>query len=365
LRVVAAAGGLPGALSGAFLDLAGVSAAQLQAISQAPGSAIGSSRQHLDDEALASLVEVMRREEIRYLLYTGGNGSMETALRLHHYATRRGYELRVGGIPKTIDNDLAVTDHAPGYPSAARFAAHALRDIGEDNRSLPPPVCVVEVLGRNTGWLAAATALARSHADSAPHLIYFPERPVALEEIAADVEAVYRRLGVVTVAVCEGQLNERGRPFGAEVDRAGSGVHRLASNLGHTLARELATILGLRVRAEKPGLLGRSCQTLASEIDRAESWRCGEAAARAILGTGEPGFMAALRRTCHEPYASEVFLTPLDSVARRERPLPSEFIAPDGKDVTDELLAYLAPLTGGLPPHPRLEPPKRGSPDAQ
>jgi 6-phosphofructokinase len=158
------------------------------------------------------------------------------------------------GIPKTIDNDLAITDHTPGYPSAARFFIHAARDIGLDNRALPTPVCILETLGRNTGWITAATALARADADDAPHLIYFPERRVSLDRMAADVEGVYRRIGRVVIAVCEGQLDETGQPFGADVDRPESAVHRLSSNLGHTLANALARKTGLRARAEKPEL---------------------------------------------------------------------------------------------------------------
>ena len=157
---------------------------------------------------------------------------MDTALRVVRFARDANYDLQVIGIPKTIDNDLRVTDHTPGYASTARFFACAARDVGEDNRSLPSPVCVLETLGRNAGWIVAATSLARRHADDAPHLIYFPERRLSLDRIAADVEHVYRRLGRVVVAVCEGQLDEHGQPFGADVDRAGVAVQRLASESG-------------------------------------------------------------------------------------------------------------------------------------
>jgi len=254
---------------------------------------------------------------------------------------------RSSAFPKTIDNDLSVTDHTPGYASTARFFAFAARDVGEDNRSLPAPVCVLETLGRNAGWIVAATSLARRRADDAPHLIYFPERRLSLDRIAADVERVYRRLGRVVMAVCEGQLDDRGQPFGADVDRAESDAQRLASNLGHTLARLLSGKLGIRARAGKPGLLGRCCGPFALPLDRREAYACGRAAAVAAA-EGHSEVMVALRRD------SSTFLTPLETVARVERLLPAHWIHPDGNDVLPEFREYAAPLVGEVPGWPRL-----------
>jgi len=326
-----------------FVDLASIPHAQMSASAKAPGSIIGSSRRALTDEDYASIIGVFRKREIRYFFYTGGNGSMETALRVSRAARDLAYELQVIGIPKTIDNDLAVTDHTPGYPSAARFFIHAARDVGLDNRALPSPICVLEVLGRNTGWIAAATALARFHPDDAPHLICFPERRLSLDRIAADVERVYRRIGRVVIAVCEGQVDDKGQPFGADVDRADSAVHRLASNLGHTLALELTRKLGIRARAEKPGLFGRSCAALASEVDRAEANQCGRAAVEAALA-GETEKMVTLRRVSNTPYASETGLTDLARVARFERPIPEEWIAGEANDTAGGFIEFLSPL---------------------
>jgi ATP-dependent phosphofructokinase / diphosphate-dependent phosphofructokinase len=299
------------------------------------------------------MLAIFRRRDIHVFFYTGGNGSMDTALAIDRAAREAGYELLVAGIPKTIDNDLSVTDHTPGYASTAHFFAVAARDVGEDNRSLPSPVCVLEVLGRNAGWVVAATAFARQAPEDAPHLIYLPERRLSLDRIAADVETVYRRIGRCLVAVCEGQLDENGRAFGADVDRAESAVHRLASNLGHTLARLLTEKTGLRARSEKPGLFGRSCGPLASELDRREAWQCGRAAAKAAL-EGEGGVMAALRRDSTEPYHCSTFLTPLDTVARKERCLPAEWIAPEGNDVMPAFREWAAPLIPVVEAYPRL-----------
>jgi ATP-dependent phosphofructokinase / diphosphate-dependent phosphofructokinase len=221
------------------------------------------------------------------------------------------------------------------------------------NRSLPSPISVLEVLGRNAGWVSAATALARSHPDDAPHLIYFPEKPVSLDRIAADAEQVYRRLGRVSMVVCEGQLDEKGTAFGADVDRPASAVHRLASNLGHTLARLLSAKLNLRARAEKPGLFGRCCGPLASELDRREARECGRAAARAAHN-GESRVMIAIRRESMNPYRGTTFLTPLESVAGQERLLPGEWINSAGNDVTSDFLAYASPLVPPVQPYAHL-----------
>ena len=150
-----------GILENSFADLSAYSNECIQAFSRTPGSVIGSSRQSLKDKDYGTILRVFRERNVHTFFYTGGNGSMETALTLSHKARERGDDLQVIGIPKTIDNDLAVTDHTPGYASAARFFIHAARDIGLDNRALPSPVCILEVLGRNTGWIAAATSLAR------------------------------------------------------------------------------------------------------------------------------------------------------------------------------------------------------------
>jgi 6-phosphofructokinase len=338
--------GLGGLLRGELIDLLALDSDLVRRVGEAPGSALGSSRLALADDDYARLIEVFRRAEVHTFFYTGGNGSMDTALRIAQHAREARYELQVIGIPKTIDNDLCVTDHTPGYASTARFFACAARDVGEDNRSLPSPVCVLETLGRNAGWIVAATSLARHDDDDAPHLIYFPERRLSLDRIAADVERVYRRLGRVVVAVCEGQLDGDGQPFGADVDRAGSAAHRLASNLGHTLARLLSEKLGIRARSEKPGLLGRCCG-LAVPLDRAEALACGRAAAVAAE-EGHTEVMIALRRD------SSTFLAPLESVARVERLLPGEWIHPEGNDVTATFRDYAAPLVGEVAGWPRL-----------
>jgi 6-phosphofructokinase 1 len=333
-----------------FIDLSARDDRIIEQLRIAPGSAIGSSRRNIESSDFERILDVLRRRDARFLFYTGGNGSMDTAMRLDQCAAQAGYELRVIGIPKTIDNDLMVTDHTPGYGSCARFFAHAVRDISADNRALPPPIEVIEVLGRNVGWVVAATALARHRGDDAPHLIYFPECGVSSDQLCADVEGVYRRLGRCTIAVCEGQTDDAGGWFGAELITKPGARDPLPANMGHVIAKLIWSRTGLRARAEKPGLLGRSCAALASETDRTESWNCGVAAVRCAV-EGRSGVMVAIRREAGPKYKSETFLTPLEIVARKERPFPREWINAERNDVREEFLAWADPLIGPVQPH--------------
>lgn len=347
--------GVDGLLSENWIELFQYDSQLFSEIAKAPGSAIGSSRRKLADADYERILEIFRRRDVRCFFYTGGNGSMSTALEIWNHARTAGFELQVIGVPKTIDNDLCVTDHTPGYASTAYFTACGARDVGEDNRSLPSPICVLETLGRNAGWIVAATCFARRDPDDAPHLIYLPERPISLDRIASDVERIYRRLGRVVVAVCEGQVDEKGLPFGAHVDRAESAVHRLSSNLGHTLAQLLQKKLGIRARAEKPGLVGRSCGEFATPLDRREAFECGKAAVSAAAANRGEG-MVAIRRASDSPYSASTFLTPLATVSRTERLLPAEWIGAEDNDVSENFRRYAAPIIPPLKRYARLGP---------
>jgi 6-phosphofructokinase 1 len=344
-RLFGARYGVVGLVEGEFYDLLAQPAELMDTIAQTPGSALGSTRRRLLPEEYERAIHELRRRDVHIVLYTGGNGSMQGAASLASAAGDCKYDLQVIGIPKTIDNDLSGTDHTPGFPSAARFAAFFARDAGEDNRSLPSPIMVLEVLGRDAGWVAGATALARHGEDDPPHLVYFPERPVSADRLFADVEAVYRRLGRCVVAVCEGQRDDQGECFGADMLPDTD----LAANLGHTLAQLITTRLKVRARAEKPGLLGRSCAALASPVDREEAHMCGRAAVKAAIA-GESGKMVAIRRESETPYRSATGLASFSELTHRTVPL--EWISED--DITPEFRRFLEPLVGSVPPHPRL-----------
>lgn len=347
--------GVDGALCGDFYDLFSQPEIVLHGLKCSPGSAIGSSRRHMREEDYSQLHDVLVRENIRFLFVTGGNGTQETGLRILQMAENRGYEMRVMGIPKTVDNDLGYTDFSPGYPSAARFFAQAVRDIGEDNRSLPTPINVTEIIGRNAGWIVGATALARAHEDDAPHLVYMPEHPISEDQLCADVERVYRRLGRCLVAICEGQRNTHLEPFGAESNAAPESRDRLASNLGHQLAAILTRKLGVRARSEKPGLLGRSSSVDVPELDRAAAYGCGASAVQQIL-SGVSGQMVTITGVDKVTGIPEFGNAPLKDVAMMERTVPREWISPEGNDVMPEFLRYAGRLVGDVAAYPRLQP---------
>jgi len=343
--VLGARFGIDGILAEDFVDLFALKPAVLAAVAGAAGSALGTSRRPMTSEDIERTVSACRDRDIRFLLYTGGNGSMGTAHDIDTLARDRGVALSVVGVPKTIDNDLAVTDHAPGYASAARFFACAARDIGADNRALPAQVQVLEALGRHAGWIAAATSLAGTDPDDAPHLVYLPERPLPLDTLLDDVQRVYDRLRRCLVVVCEGQLDDRGEPFGADVRASSRGP--LATNLAHRLASAITERLGLKARGEKPGLLGRASAELRSDVDWREAKWCGEAAVRTAID-GASGVMVTLEREPGLRYAVATGTTPLSRVAGIERRFPLDWIGADGHSVVPAFRQWAAPLVGAL-----------------
>ncbi|HLK20778.1 MAG TPA: diphosphate--fructose-6-phosphate 1-phosphotransferase [Bryobacteraceae bacterium] len=349
-KLLGALGGAGGILKEEFADLLAESESFWDRAATSPGSVLGSSRAKITEPDFETMLAVLRRKDIRYVFLNGGNGTMELALRLSEAIRASSFEACVIGVPKTIDNDLAGTDHSPGYASAARFFGYAVRDIGADNRALPG-ITVVEILGRNAGWLAAATIQARCHPDDAPHLIYMPERRLPFEQLAADVEECHGRFGRAVIAVCEGQLDENGEPFGA--DTRASSRAPLALNLAHVLAQRLSKTLKISARSEKPGLLGRSSSALAATVDRAEARECGCAAVRAALD-GVTGKMIALERQPGPDYVCTTGLVPLAKVAGHERLFPPEWLPAQPSSDMPAFRAWLAPLTGEIPPLPLL-----------
>jgi 6-phosphofructokinase 1 len=338
--------GIDGILKQDFVDLLTLDPNRLATIALSPSSALGTSRRYVDEETLAAILKVLRSRGIEYLFPTGGNGSVGAAARIAECSG-----IQVIGIPKTIDNDLTHTDHTPGYATAARFFACAARDIGADNRALPGQVEIIEVLGRNSGWLVAATSLARRDPDDAPHLIYLPETRLPLAQLLDDVNRVYRRLGRCVVAVCEGQLDESGQPFGADV-RPSSG-RPLAMNLAHRLSMLVTEKLKLRARSEKPGLLARSGAAYFSQLDWDEARLVGEAAVRAAVD-GASNLMITLEREPGGLYSLHCGTVPLGTVASTERTFPAEWRNAAGNDVTSAFLDYADPLLGPIERYPAL-----------
>jgi 6-phosphofructokinase 1 len=344
--------GIDGVLAGDFIDLLRYDAAHITAVGRTPGSSLGSSRAAVAPADYERILAILRAHDIRFVFLNGGNGSMYMAHQMARAAESTAGGVRVIGIPKTIDNDIAGTDHTPGYGSTAWFFACAVRDIGEDIRALRGRISVVEIMGRYAGWLTAATAFARSRPDDPPHLIYLPEQPLPMAKFLADVEASFRRRGTVVIAACEGQKDEHGRPLG-DLMRPDGFERQLSGNLGHTLAQLLIRELKVNARSEKPGLLGRSSMAFISEVDWREAYLCGQAALRAAL-EGHTDCMVSLVREPGPGYRVTTGLTPLAEVADAERLFPLEWIAPGGNDVLPAFLDYARPLLGPMHAHARL-----------
>ena len=347
-RIWGARGGIVGVLEEKWIDLTNVSENTWLQISHSAASSLGSCRKKLTDEEAEFAVGVFRKHDVRYFLYTGGNDSMDTALKIGDAAVALGYELRVAGVPKTIDNDLAETDHCPGYGSASRYYAQSVIDLGADVRALPTPVSIIEVMGRNAGWLTAATMLARKEADDAPHLIYVPEVPLSVSRFLEEVKEVHSCQGWVVVAVSEGLKADSGEPIGSReegITRDGFG-HPLQGEVAAALAGLVTGGLGIRARCEKPGLCGRASSLLASSVDRNEAWKVGHWAAQQALD-GQSHFMAAIQCERGAYYRTSFRSVPLAKVANVERTLPLEYLTPDRNDIKEEFRDYAEPLIGG------------------
>jgi 6-phosphofructokinase 1 len=350
--------GIKGVLEEMLIDLCRVPAKDLEGLCRTPAAALGTVRHKLTDADYERLLEVFRAYDIRYFFYNGGNDSMDTAHRVHRLALEAGYELCVIGVPKTVDNDLMGTDHCPGYGSAARFVATAIRDTGFDTEAMAPssPVKIMEVMGRNAGWLTASSVLGKEGTDDAPHLVYVPERPLSAETLLGEVEDCYRRLGRVVIALSEGARDEGGESLGKSMLRQEVDVfgHRMKGGAGDEVAGLITAELGLKARVDKPNYIQRCFMSCASNVDLAEAYAVGRAAVRAAVA-GESDQMISLVRVSSSPYEWETGMTPLSQVANQERPLPDAYIDRTTGEITPAFVEYARPLLGDpLPAYTRL-----------
>jgi 6-phosphofructokinase 1 len=349
--------GVQGLLREDFIDLGATPKDLLERVAATPSAALGSVRLKPSEEECRALLAVFRKHDIRYLFYIGGNDSAETAHIVQGLASEAGYELRVAHIPKTIDNDLRVTDHCPGYGSAARFVA--LAHIGDnlDNAALKG-VKINVLMGRHAGFLTGAAALARQEEDDGPHLVYVPEKPFALDDFVTEVDRCMRRLGRCQIAVSEGISSRDGKPIFSTGERDSHGNVQLSGTgaLGDFLASHLKKALGVkRVRADTFGYLQRCFPLVVSEVDAREAREVGAFAVRSLVaGDAAAGSVAIRRSGTGRAYAADYFLTDLASVARETRSLDDAFIDGTRPDVTPAFLEYAGPLVGPLPPTGRL-----------
>jgi 6-phosphofructokinase 1 len=364
--------GILGVLREELFDLNAESPEAIEALQWTPAAAIGSCRYKVSQQDHERIVDVLRAHDIRYFFYIGGNDSADTAWKVHQLSQKHGYEIAVLGVMKTIDNDLHGTDHCPGYGSAAKYLATLVREAWLDAQAMATQhqVVLVEAMGRNAGWLAAATATARQYEDDAPHMILFPERPLYMHRFLCQVEELLRRHKAIVIVVSEGIRNQDGKLYAELASQKGSLVvdafgHKQLGGAAAYLRDEIEANLriegtavapwwqgkprdAVRARFNLPGTSQRNAGHFMSKTDRDEAILTGEAAVRFAL-EGVSGYTVGFEP--RQDYRSSYFAKPipieLGQVANQTRYLEDRFISADGHFVTEEFLHYVRPLLQG------------------
>lgn len=350
-EIYGAMNGVLGLLQEELIDLASESQQQIRALKHTPGAALGTCRYKLKkDQDFQRVIEVFKAHNIRYFFYIGGNDSQDTADKISKLAQAQGYELRVVGVPKTIDNDLAVTDHCPGYGSVVKYLATTVREMACDNEAMGQGdlVSIVEAMGRSAGWIAAGAALAkrRDHPHDPPHLILLPEVPFNQEKVLEDVRRVLKREKYCMIVVAEGLVDSDGNYLAADSATDAFG-HAKLGGAGEALADIIESHLpGVKVRVARPGLMQRSAAHSASKTDVDEAFLAGQAAVRAAVD-GETDKMVTLVRGETDHYTCETGLAPLAEIANGVKKLPREWINEDNVSMNFQFLRYAQPLVQG------------------
>lgn len=347
--------GVSGIVKENFVDLKRISRHDLEDIAQTPSAALGSSRDKPDEEYCHRIFEIFRKNNVHYFFYIGGNDSASSAHILNRVAQQAGYELKVFHVPKTIDNDLLVTDHCPGYGSAATFIAHAVIGDDLDNRALKG-IKVNIIMGRHAGYLVASSMLARRREDDGPHLIYVPERPLGMDKFVKDVKEAFGQYGRCVVAVSEGVTDEDGVTWAKKIQQdleaddhgniqlSGSGA------LGDFLLGHLKQAMPeMRMRADTFGYLQRSFPGLTSPVDAMEARYCGRMAVFYAMGPYSSGSVCFQRFGKGDRYRVDTFITTLASVAAGSKELPDEYINEASNNINPNFYDYVSPLIGALP----------------
>lgn len=342
-RVLGALGGVGGITDGNLVDFGQVPREKLDLLPFSPSSAIGTSRKPLEDEDYRELARALDRQGIRWLLCTGGNGTMDTCGRIWRACREEGVPIDVVGIPKTMDNDIAVTDHAPGFASAARYMAATTSAICCDVRGLPIHIVIVEAMGRNAGWVTAASCFADESGTGGPDLIYLPERNFDERAFLDDAQRLIDEKGSGVVVVSEGLHAADGTPVAPPLMTVGRATY--FGDVSAHLAKLVISELGYKARSEKPGLIGRASIAWQSPVDREEAIDCGREATRAVL-EGDSGKMVGIERVSSEPYEARLIRIPIEQVMLDERTMPDEYINERGNGVTDAFRSWCRPLLG-------------------
>ena len=356
-KVFGAAHGIKGVLEDSLYDMGVEDAYELSLMMNTPSSELGSVRYKIadpdkDDTDYKRILEVFKKHDVRYFFYNGGNDSMDTCDKISRYMEKVGYECRVMGVPKTIDNDLFGTDHCPGFGSAAKYIATSCMEVSKDARVYDTGmVTVIEIMGRHAGWLAGAAALATKFG-SGPDLVYLPEVVFDMDKFLEDVQRIYNENGKVLVAVSEGIHYADGSFVSEAKTSATDGFgHAQLGGLAPMLADIIQKRTGAKVRGIELSLLQRCAAHLASKVDVEEAFLAGKIAVESAV-SGETGKMVAFDVDRTNGYTCKTKLLPLTSVANFEKKVPLEWITPEGNNVTDEFIDYALPLIQGEPERP-------------
>ncbi len=352
--------GIEGFMNEQLIDLEKERPDVLAGLLQTPSSALGSSRHKLTEEDLPVILKILQKYNIRYFFLIGGNDTMDTIYRVEDYCRKRGYDLKGIGIPKTVDNDLFGTDHTPGFPSAARYNMLSVAQSGVLARDMQKvdTFVVYQTIGRDAGWLAAATALAKRKESDAPHLIYCPERPFSREQFLEDAERCIDSYGWVSIVVSEGLLYPDGSPVSAAQEKDAFDNREFGAMGGASVAlnvhRMLREATGTRGEFQITESLVMCAADRSVSLDREEAYRCGKEAVQLAL-SGESGYMVTIERNSDDPYQIAYGKTELSRVAVRAKAMPESYINKRGNFVTDDLVRYMRPLVGDIPEYVMFE----------
>ena len=356
-NVIGMINGIEGFLADHTMDMAPLKEnGELERIRTTPGSYLGSCRyklpEDLSDPVYPELFQKFTEKEISYFFYIGGNDSMDTVSKLSRYAATVGSDIRIIGVPKTIDNDLVLTDHTPGYGSAAKYVASTVREIAIDASVYDnkPSVTIVEIMGRHAGWLTAASRLARKYEGDNPYLIYLPEAPFSLEQFYKDLEEAFKKSPNLVVCVSEGIADEGGTFIceysdAAKLDSFG---HKMLTGCGEVLESFVRDKFGVKVRSIELNVNQRCSGMMVSETDIEEAAMAGAAGVKAVLA-GETKKMIAFKRDSDVPYTMHCAAEDVSLICNQEKKFPKEWISAAGNDITDDFLAYALPLIQGEP----------------
>lgn len=368
--VFAGLDGINGVLEENLIDLAQEAPQEIEALRHTPAGAFGSCRKKLQDVEknaveFRRIIEVFAAHDVHFFFYNGGNDSMDTVAKLSGFAKRQGYPLQVIGIPKTIDNDLPVTDNCPGFGSVAKYNAVSMMEAGLDTASMSKDstkVFVLETMGRHAGWIAAATGLASRAPDEGPHLILLPEVPFDPNKFCAAVTAAVKKNGYCAVTVSEGLQDEKGN-FLSEMGTKDAFGHTQLGGVGTYIQELVKRELKLKVHGAVLDYCQRSARHLASKVDVEQATACGAKAVE-LAEQGLTGVLPVIRRDSQSPYRWSLTHTDAENIANQEKLLPKDYIREDGYHITDKFREYCAPLIqgedyppyeGGLPRYARLK----------